>query len=54
MSIFDNQIISIDCIGKLGHLFGLLGHYLLRSVQVELADFKTIIFQKSYYLYMVF
>ncbi len=32
MSIFDNQSISIGCIGKLGHLFGFLRlwHYLLR------------------------
>ncbi len=28
-STFDNQSMSIGCIGKLGHLFGLLRHYLL-------------------------
>ncbi len=31
ISTFDNQSISIGCVGKLGHLFGLLRHYLLRS-----------------------
>ncbi len=29
ISIFDNQSMSIDCVGKLGHLFGFLRHYLL-------------------------
>ncbi len=31
MSTFDNQSISIGCVGKLGHLFGFLRHYLLRE-----------------------
>ncbi len=26
---FDNQSIRIGCVGKLGHLFGFLRHYLL-------------------------
>ena len=30
MSTFDNQSISIGCVGNLGHLFGLLRHYLLK------------------------
>ncbi len=30
MSTFDNQSMSIGCVGKLGHLFGFLRHYLLR------------------------
>ncbi len=29
MSTFDNQSMSIGCVGKLGHLFGFLRHYLL-------------------------
>ncbi len=29
MSTFDNQSMSIDCIGTLGHLSGFLRHYLL-------------------------
>ncbi len=29
MSTFDNQSMSIGCVGKLGHLFGLFRHYLL-------------------------
>ncbi len=29
MSTFDNQSMSIGCVCKLGHLFGLLRHYLL-------------------------
>ncbi len=28
-STFDNQSMSIGCVGKLGHLFGFLRHYLL-------------------------
>ncbi len=31
MSTFDNQSMSIGCIGKLGHFFGFLRHYLLMS-----------------------
>ena len=30
MSTFDNQSMSIGCVGKSGHLFGFLRHYLLR------------------------
>ncbi len=29
ISNFDNQITSIGCVGKLGHLSGFLRHYLL-------------------------
>ncbi len=29
MSTFDNQSMSIGCVGKLGHLSGFLRHYLL-------------------------
>ena len=29
MSTFDNQSMSIGCVGKSGHLFGFLRHYLL-------------------------
>ena len=29
MSTFDNQSMSIGCVGKLGHIFGFLRHYLL-------------------------
>ncbi len=32
MSTFDNQSMSIGCVGKLGHLFGLLRHYLLTKM----------------------
>ncbi len=32
MSTFDNQSMSIGCVGKLGHLFGFLRHYLLTSI----------------------
>ncbi len=31
MSTFDNQSMSIGCVGKLGHLFVFLRHYLLNS-----------------------
>ncbi len=30
-STFDNQSMSMGCVGKLGHLFGFLRHYLLIS-----------------------
>ncbi len=30
MSTFDNQSMSIGCVGKLGHLFGFLRHDLLK------------------------
>ncbi len=30
MSTFNDQSISIGCVGKLGHLSGFLRHYLLR------------------------
>ena len=33
MSTFDNQSMSIDYVGKLGHLFGFLWHYLLILVR---------------------
>ncbi len=29
MSTFNDQSMSIGCVGKLGHLFGFLRHYLL-------------------------
>ncbi len=29
--LLDNQSMSIRCVGKLGHLFGFLRHYLLKS-----------------------
>ena len=32
MSTFYNQSMSIGCIGKLGHPFGLLRHYLLKRI----------------------
>ncbi len=34
MSTFDNQSMSIGCVGKLGHLFGFLRHYILRVLDV--------------------
>ena len=35
MSTFDNQSMSIGCVGKLGHLFDFLRHYLLNLVHVH-------------------
>ncbi len=32
MSTFDNQSMNIGCVGKLGHLFGFLRHYLLNTL----------------------
>ncbi len=31
MSIFNDKSMSIGCVGKLGHLFGLLRHHLLTT-----------------------
>ena len=39
MSTFDNQSMSIGCIGKLGHLFGFLRHYLLKVERTSFTRF---------------
>ncbi len=41
MSIFDNQSMSIGCVGKLGHLFGFLRHYLLISNKIKRLKFDN-------------
>ncbi len=33
MSTYDNQSMSIGCVGKLGHLSGFLRHYLVNTWQ---------------------
>ncbi len=40
MSTFDNQSMSIGCVGKFGHLFGLLRQYLLIQQFHKLSIFK--------------
>ncbi len=47
MSTFDNQSMSIGCVGKLGHLFGFLQHYLLIALSAKLDTTIWIIVKKN-------
>ncbi len=47
MSTFNEQSISIGCVGKLGHLSGFLRHYLLTSLGSNLARVMVLFNQES-------